>query len=68
MAPAPAASAGTDLKTIVVDETCDDCGGPMVVRRGRRGFFLGCSKYPKCKGTKEPGEATQAKIAAATVA
>jgi len=62
LAPAPAASAGADLKTIEVDETCDDCGGPMIVRRGRRGYFLGCGKYPKCKGTKEPSEATLEKI------
>ncbi len=61
---APAASAGPDLKTIEVAETCDDCGSPMVVRRGRRGYFLGCSKYPKCKGTKEPSEATVEKITA----
>ncbi|WP_165226896.1 type I DNA topoisomerase [Aquisphaera insulae] len=61
-APAAAAAAGPDLKSIVVDETCDDCGGPMTVRRGRRGYFLGCSKYPKCKGTKEPSEATLEKI------
>ena len=47
---------------IEVDETCDDCGGQMIVRRGRRGFFLGCSKYPKCKGTKQPGETTLEKI------
>jgi DNA topoisomerase-1 len=64
-AAAPPASAGPDLKAIEVDETCDDCGSPMVVRRGRRGFFLGCSKYPKCKGTKEPSEATQEKITSA---
>jgi DNA topoisomerase-1 len=57
-APAP------DLKSIEVEETCDDCGGAMVVRRGRRGFFLGCSRYPKCKGTKEPGTATAEKISA----
>ena len=61
---APAATAGPDLKTIEVAETCDDCGSAMVVRRGRRGFFLGCSKYPKCKGTKEPSEATVEKITA----
>ncbi len=67
MAPAsPAAASGPDLKTIIVAETCDDCGSTMTVRRGRRGFFLGCSKYPKCKGTKEPGELTMEKIAAAT--
>lgn len=63
---APAASNGVDLKTIAVEETCDQCGGSMLVRRGRRGFFLGCANYPKCKGTKEPGEATLEKITAAT--
>jgi DNA topoisomerase-1 len=56
------APAGPDLKSIVIDEKCDDCGSPMIARRGRRGYFLGCSTYPKCKGTKEPGEATLEKI------
>jgi DNA topoisomerase-1 len=63
---APAAASGPDLKSIAVEETCEDCGGSMIVRRGRRGFFLGCANYPKCKGTKEPGEATMEKIMAAT--
>jgi len=65
-ATAPAAAAGPDLKSIEPVEVCDDCGGPMTVRRGRRGFFLGCAKYPKCKGTKEPGVATLEKITAVT--
>jgi DNA topoisomerase-1 len=65
-APTGSESGVPDLKTIEVDETCENCGGPMIVRRGRRGFFLGCSKYPKCKGTKEPGEATLEKIMAVT--
>ena len=65
--PAPAgAPASADLKSIPVVEACDDCGSPMTVRRGRRGFFLGCTGYPKCKGTKEPGEATMEKILAVT--
>jgi DNA topoisomerase-1 len=65
--PTPAAASnGTDLKAIQVEETCDQCGGSMVVRRGRRGFFLGCGNYPKCKGTKEPGVATLEKIMAVT--
>ena len=34
----------------------------MLVRRSRRGFFLGCAQYPQCKGTKQPDEATLAKI------
>jgi hypothetical protein len=57
---------GPDLKTLAVDETCENCGGAMTVRRGKRGFFLGCSNYPKCKGTKEPSEATLEKITAFT--
>ena len=64
LAAAPAATSGPDLKSVQVEETCENCGGPMLVRRGRRGFFLGCANYPKCKGTREPGEATKEKIAA----
>jgi DNA topoisomerase-1 len=63
---APGSSKSADLKAIQVGETCDNCGGPMTVRQGRRGFFLGCSAYPKCRGTKEPGEATLEKIMAVT--
>ena len=39
-------------KPIPTEVPCDDCGQPMVIRTGRSGKFLGCSKYPKCKGTK----------------
>jgi len=37
------------------DEVCDICGSPMVVRRGRYGEFLACSRYPDCKGTRSIG-------------
>ncbi|MGP0065569.1 MAG: type I DNA topoisomerase [Isosphaeraceae bacterium] len=60
-APAPA-EGGVDLKSIPIEETCEKCGGPMLVRRSRRGFFLGCGNYPKCKGTRQPDEETLAKI------
>ncbi len=53
------------LKTITVEETCENCGGAMTVRSSRRGYFLGCANYPKCKGTREPSEATLEKITAA---
>ena len=66
LAATPPAPKGTDLKSIQIDETCDNCGAPMTVRKGFRGFFLGCSKYPKCKTTKEPSEATLEKITAVT--
>lgn len=32
-------------------ETCPSCGAPMVVRQSKFGAFLGCSRYPECKGT-----------------
>lgn len=38
---------------ITTDIDCDDCGKPMVIRQGKRGPFLGCSGYPKCKNTGE---------------
>lgn len=33
----------------VTDKICPECGKPMVKRKGKYGFFLGCSGYPKCK-------------------
>lgn len=27
---------------------CPDCGGNLIIRKGRYGLFLGCSNYPKC--------------------
>ncbi|PIE33450.1 DNA topoisomerase I [candidate division KSB3 bacterium] len=34
-------------------ETCEKCGKPMVLKRGRFGTFLACSGYPDCKNTKK---------------
>lgn len=34
------------------DEACPLCGSSMVIREGKYGKFLACSKYPDCKGTK----------------
>ncbi len=31
---------------------CQECGKPMVIRHGRSGDFLGCSTFPKCRGTR----------------
>jgi DNA topoisomerase-1 len=38
---------------IPTDIDCEECGKPMVIREGRRGKFMGCSGYPKCKNTAE---------------
>ncbi len=37
---------------IPTDEKCPTCGAPMVVKRGRFGKFLACSRYPECKTSK----------------
>ena len=34
------------------EETCEKCGKPMVVRRGRFGQFLACTGYPACRNTR----------------
>jgi DNA topoisomerase-1 len=33
-----------------VDVPCPKCGAPLNLRSGRRGPWLGCSKFPKCRG------------------
>ncbi len=43
--------------TIVIQEQevkadCEKCSAPMVVKRGRFGPFLACTRYPDCKFTK----------------
>jgi DNA topoisomerase-1 len=48
--PAPAQKA---LPAVEVTETCPKCSGPMKLRQGRKGYFLGCAKYPRCKGVRE---------------
>jgi DNA topoisomerase-1 len=53
-------------KPIPTDIPCDECREPMVIRTGRSGQFLGCSKYPKCKFSKPlPEGATPETLATA---
>jgi len=37
------------------DEKCDLCGGTMLKRWSKGGWFLGCEKYPECKNTRNLG-------------
>lgn len=39
-------------KDIPTDETCPECGKPLVIRAGRFGQFMACSGFPQCKFTK----------------
>lgn len=37
----------------VLDETCPNCGKPLVVKQGRFGEFTACTGYPTCKYVKQ---------------
>jgi DNA topoisomerase-1 len=37
------------------DERCELCGGTMLKRWSRNGWFLGCAAYPECKNTRDLG-------------
>jgi DNA topoisomerase-1 len=39
-------------EVVPVDEKCPECGAAMVMKRGRFGRFLACTRYPECKGTR----------------
>jgi DNA topoisomerase-1 len=43
---------GEKAKPKMTDIPCHLCSAPMVVRQGRSGEFLGCSTFPKCRGTR----------------
>jgi DNA topoisomerase-1 len=37
------------------EEYCENCGRPMVLKKGRFGSFYACTGYPDCKTTKPIG-------------
>ncbi|HMP58073.1 MAG TPA: type I DNA topoisomerase [Gemmatales bacterium] len=45
-----------ELPPVEIKETCPKCGEPMKLRASARGYFLGCTKYPKCRGTSQPSQ------------
>ncbi len=42
----------TSAPSEATNEICDKCGSPMVIKDSKRGKFLACSAYPKCKNAK----------------
>ena len=35
---------------LTTDIECPKCGNPLYLRTSKRGFWLSCSKFPKCRG------------------
>ncbi len=57
-----------ERKTTPVEEAgfgCDKCGRPMVIRGGRRGKFIACTGYPRCRNTKAVEKLDELKALAA---
>ncbi len=50
-----------DLTEQDAEEYCENCGRPMVLKKGRFGQFYACSGYPDCKTTRKIGAAEQKK-------
>ncbi len=58
-----------ERKVVPIEEAgiaCEKCNRPMIIRSGRRGQFIACTGYPRCRGTKpiEKLEELQAKAKA----
>jgi len=49
----PRPRAASRSRAAPTGRTCPDCGAALVIRSGRRGPFLGCSAYPKCRHTED---------------
>ncbi|MFO0850515.1 MAG: type I DNA topoisomerase [Gemmataceae bacterium] len=58
------------MPDVPITQECPECGGAMRLQKSRFGgrYFLGCTKYPKCKGTAKLDKALEAKIAEAEAA
>lgn len=33
----------------ISEDKCTSCGSDLIKRKGKFGFFLGCTSYPKCR-------------------
>ncbi len=60
----------SDVPDVQVDETCPECDAPLKVLKSRfgPGYYLGCTKAPKCKGKGKVSTELQRKIDAAIAA
>ncbi len=46
-----------DVQETTQEEYCENCGRPMVLKRGRFGQFMACTGYPDCKTTRRLDQA-----------
>jgi DNA topoisomerase-1 len=60
----------SEIPDVEITEACSECGAKLKLMKSRfgPGFYLGCSKYPNCKGKGKITPELQAKIDAAAAA
>ncbi|HSQ56445.1 MAG TPA: topoisomerase DNA-binding C4 zinc finger domain-containing protein, partial [Gemmata sp.] len=60
--------AAQDLPNVEVTETCPECDAPLKLMKSRfgPGYYLACTRYPKCKGKAKVSAELQRKIDEAT--
>ncbi len=46
----------SDIQEEEPEHFCENCGRPMILKRGRFGQFYACSGYPDCKTTRQLGQ------------
>ena len=56
------AGEGIGRQAIETGLKCPDCNAPLVIRFGKAGQFVGCSKFPECKFTSNFERDEQGKI------
>ena len=39
-------------EVVLLEKTCPECGGHLVEREGKFGYFLGCERFPGCRHTE----------------
>jgi DNA topoisomerase-1 len=68
--PPPEKKAKPNTPQVEIAEKCPECGSAMRLQKSRFGgrYFLGCMKYPKCKGTMKLTPELETKVHAAEVA
>ncbi|MCI0489839.1 MAG: type I DNA topoisomerase [Blastocatellia bacterium] len=44
------------------EETCENCGRAMILKRGRFGQFYACTGYPECKTTRKIQQSGKASV------
>eukprot|EP01059_Diplonema_ambulator_P030336 TRINITY_DN5156_c0_g1_i1.p1 TRINITY_DN5156_c0_g1~~TRINITY_DN5156_c0_g1_i1.p1 ORF type:complete len:763 (+),score=-115.85 TRINITY_DN5156_c0_g1_i1:583-2871(+) len=42
----------SDITQEKIDENCPECAAPLSIRLGKRGQFIGCTRYPECRYTR----------------